>query len=338
MSTIGWVRGDDGSPGETWNPIRAVLRKDSPLRGRHRKNGDVGWFCVPVHEGCTNCYAGGMNQWRGNGLAYKAQLLEHVEFFLDENTLEEPLHWRKPRRVFPCSMTDLFGPWVKDEWLDRIFSRMMGAREHTFIVLTKRMERMRDYLRGKGAPPPNVWGGPSCSTQPHCDEAIQLLLDTAIAKRIVSLEPLLGPIDLTTLHGPPIDYEGAPRRAHWIDALTGQHGPFLGLSKCIRQDRMARLDWVIAGFESGRSAREGYISWLNSLIAQCRAAGVPLFVKQLGVKPMLLINGKPRPLDLGNRKSDPKGELSERWPPSLRVQQFPHISHNAPAQLDLGVA
>jgi hypothetical protein len=72
-----------------------------------------------------------------------------------------------------------------------------------------------------------------------------LLLDTAIAKRIVSLEPLLGPIDLTTLHGPPIDYEGAPRRAHWIDALTGQHGPFLGLSKCIRQDRMARLDWVI---------------------------------------------------------------------------------------------
>jgi hypothetical protein len=95
VSTIGWVRGDDGSPGETWNPIRAVLRKDSPLRGRHRKNGDVGWFCVPVHEGCTNCYAGGMNQWRGNGLAYKAQLLEHVEFFLDENTLEEPLHWRK---------------------------------------------------------------------------------------------------------------------------------------------------------------------------------------------------------------------------------------------------
>jgi hypothetical protein len=82
----------------------------------------------------------------------------------------------------------------------------------------------------------------------------------------------------------------------------------------------------------------GEISWLNSLIAQCRAAGVPLFVKQLGVKPMLLINGKPRPLDLGNRKSDPKGELSERWPPSLRVQQFPHISHNAPAQLDLGVA
>jgi hypothetical protein len=87
--------------GESWNPIRARIKPDSPLKKTHRKHGELGWFCVPVHEGCARCYASNMNQWRGTGLAYQAQLLEHVEFLLDERVFIEPRIWRKPRRVLP---------------------------------------------------------------------------------------------------------------------------------------------------------------------------------------------------------------------------------------------
>jgi protein gp37 len=86
-----------------------------------------------------------VNTYFGNGLEYRPGVMDQVELFLDEKVLEQPLHWRKPTMVFPCSMTDLFGRWVKDEWLDRIFA-VMAHGQHGFQVLTKRPQRMCDYM------------------------------------------------------------------------------------------------------------------------------------------------------------------------------------------------
>jgi protein gp37 len=137
---IEWTRNADGTAGKTWNPIRA----------RNLETGEVGWFCEHMSSGCDNCYAEKMNvnTYFGNGLPYKATSRQHLELFLDEQMLLQPLRWRKPTNIFPCSMTDLFGRFVKDEWRDRIFAVMALAHWHTFQTLTKRANGMSKYLSG----------------------------------------------------------------------------------------------------------------------------------------------------------------------------------------------
>jgi len=130
----------------TWTPVRA----------RHRQIGNpnaqpkIGWHCEHVSEGCRNCYAEGMNKRLGTGLDYKPGNLAPrgpVEMFLDEKLLLAPLKWRKPKRVFVCSMTDLFADFVPDAFIDRMFAVMALCPQHSFQVLTKRPERMRAYLQ-----------------------------------------------------------------------------------------------------------------------------------------------------------------------------------------------
>lgn len=108
-SPIEWLQRPGTKPA-TWNPIRA----------HDRATGKRGWFCVHVHEGCRFCYAERLNtkagDTGGNGHAYIAQNIDKVEITLHEPTLLQPLKWRQPRTIFPCSMTDLYGPWVTDEW------------------------------------------------------------------------------------------------------------------------------------------------------------------------------------------------------------------------------
>lgn len=130
-STIEWT---DAS----WTPIRS------------RKDGKLGWHCEHVSEGCRNCYAEAMNRWRGTGLDFKPAHRGHVHLFLDEKMLDAPLRWRKPRMVFVCSMTDLFADFVPDGWIMRVFMRMWQCPQHTFQVLTKRPERMRDFMQRWG--------------------------------------------------------------------------------------------------------------------------------------------------------------------------------------------
>ena len=120
----------------SWNPIRA----------RNRETGGVGHYCVHVSEGCRNCYAERMQPRFRNPIRYAAQDREKVDLFLDEKTLTQPLHWRKPRHVFVCSMTDLFLDDHLDEWIDCVFAVMALAPQHVYQVLTKRPERMREYL------------------------------------------------------------------------------------------------------------------------------------------------------------------------------------------------
>ena len=135
-TSIEWTRGDDGSPGSTWNPIRGT-------KGQ--------WTCTKVSPGCTHCYAERLNMSKrhGNGPAY---VVGADEPRLDETIFRQPLRWRRPRRIFVCSMSDLFMESVPDEWIDRIFAVMALAPQHTFQVLTKRAERMREYVTAEMTP------------------------------------------------------------------------------------------------------------------------------------------------------------------------------------------
>jgi protein gp37 len=102
-TSIEWTQGPDGRPGATWNPIRGT-------RGS--------WTCVKVSPGCAHCYAERLNRRLG-GPPFHAGADQPR---LDETILTQPLRWQRPRRIFVASMTDLFGEWVPDEWLDRIFA------------------------------------------------------------------------------------------------------------------------------------------------------------------------------------------------------------------------
>ncbi|NPU69980.1 phage Gp37/Gp68 family protein [Bradyrhizobium sp. 83012] len=296
----------------SWNPIRArLLRKvgEKPV-------GSIGWHCERVTTGCGTpkeggCYAEAINWRLGTGLPFKPSYLEDgiVELFLDDNILKQPLRWKRPRKVFPCSMTDMFGRFVKDEWLDKIFAVMALTQEHDYQVLTKRSERMRAYLTapdlfarlhaaihcaadyerpeqatrafmlighlksGSGPalwPLPNVWLGVSVERQQEADARIPDLLQTPAAVRFISAEPLLGPIDLTSIRVQLAGESWMTRSAlHARDRLD-------------RGRPEHRLDWVIVGGESGRNARPMHPDWARSLRDQCQAAGVAFFFKQWG--------------------------------------------------------
>ena len=130
----------------TWNPIRA----------RDRETGKLGWFCTHASPGCANCYAEPINRRLGTGVDYKPGHLDRIEVFLDEAALLKPLSWRRPRMIFVGSMTDLFGDFVTDKMLDRVFAVMALCPQHVLQVLTKRQERMRAYL-SRPATARRVW-------------------------------------------------------------------------------------------------------------------------------------------------------------------------------------
>jgi protein gp37 len=205
-TSIEWTRGDDGSAGATWNPIRGTV-------GR--------WACTRVSPGCDSCYAARLNvRFGGPDYAQPGQPLNDTLRF-DEKALLQPLSWRSPRRIFVCSMTDLFHESVPDEWLDRIFGVTALAPQHTFMCLTKRPKRMREYVKKRGQYPvwnpihsrmseiarehnrpwqdvdwplPNVWLGTSIELDRYSWRA-NLLRETPAAVRFISAEPLLGHLD-----------------------------------------------------------------------------------------------------------------------------------------------
>jgi len=195
---------------------------------------DRSWNCVRgcsiVSPGCRSCYA--MKQahrFSGPGRAYEGltKLTERSgpqwtgKVVTVEDALLEPLSWRKPQRVFVNSMSDLFHEDVPDEFIDKVFAVMALAERHTFQILTKRPERMREWFDENGRdavqhtvhypqfdrwrqsitlgqwPLPNVWLGVSAEDQQRADERIPLLLQTPASVRFVSCEPLLGPVDLS---------------------------------------------------------------------------------------------------------------------------------------------
>jgi protein gp37 len=277
----------------TWNPVRG---------------------CSRVSEGCRNCYAEGVAaRFAGPGRPYEglARFTPRGpqwtgEIRLVAELLEQPLRWRKPRRVFVNSMSDLFHEDVPFRFIASVFGHMHSAPRHTFQVLTKRAARMREFvewfrrewLGGSDAFPrqyPHVWLGVSVEDQAAADERIPHLLATPAAVRFLSCEPLLGPVDLREA-GPMPDGDSLGNGLHNWGTNTG-------------------VDWVIVGGESGRRARPLEVAWARSLVEQCRAAAVPVFVKQLGAVWARESNHYP----LG----DAAGGDPAEWPEDLRVREMP---------------
>lgn len=288
----------------------------NPIKACHRETGKPGWACVRVSDGCRECYAATLNRRLGTGLDFTVPALSQVEPYLDERELHKMLTFRpKPiahrlygvempdstfkngrsrPAVFTCDMTDLFGEWVPDEWLDRIFAVFALRPDVDWLVLTKRPERMRAYIcsvrsvrantmamadlnpektmemmkRQDGIiwPPPNCWLGTSVENQHLAGLRVPELLATPAAVRFLSCEPLLGPIDLRRWLG--------RIQTPLADGYGGDHSPGWKSSPGV--------NWVIAGGESGAKARPCDIAWIRSLRDQCQPVGVPVFVKQQG--------------------------------------------------------
>lgn len=227
----------------TWNPITG---------------------CSVVSKGCTNCYAMRLAGTRLQHHPSRAGLTRDTkagpvwtgEVRLNKQWLNQPLYWRKPRRIFVCAHGDLFHHAVPDAWIDRVFMAMQVAPQHTFQVLTKRPERMRTYLKRHWPQPlPNVWLGTSVEDQETADQRLYSLLDTPAAVRWISAEPLVGPVVL---------------REHHLWQEENCTAP------------LGALHWVVVGGESGLGARPMHPEWARALRDQCQAAGVPFFFKQWG--------------------------------------------------------
>jgi len=264
----------------------------------------------------------------GTGGEYLKRYRATNDIFLDEKILTQPLHWKRPRRIFPCSMSDLFGEWVPDEMIDRVFAVMALCPRHSFQVLTKRAERMRDYMRsregsdaidilrgGDGSwkwPLDNAWYGVSVEDQRRADERIPVLLDTPAAVRWVSAEPLLGPVDFDIEHEDEI----------W-HTLSG----YVSSDAFGRMGKLhVPINWVVVGGESGPGARPFKIEWARSIIAQCKAAGVAVFMKQLGANPQH--NGRWTGEAYETRLRDRKGGDPSEWASDLRVREYPAQNHD----------
>lgn len=240
--------------------------------------------CTKVGPGCLNCYAETIaRRFQQDGpyvpWTVKAQRESgRPAVTLHPEKLDQPLKWRKPQKVFVNSMSDLFHEDVPDHFIEAVFARMAMCQHHTFQVLTKRPQRMMEWVKAvQGGtlarkPLKNVWLGVSVENQRYADERIPLLAKTPAAVRFISAEPLLGPVDLTGyLHQMPPDWwHDTPSNNYYLsDDYQGPPGrPY--------------LDWVIVGGESGPNARPMESSWARSLKNQCEAAGVPFFFKQWG--------------------------------------------------------
>ena len=319
--------------------------------------------CSRVSPGCENCYA--------ERVAHRGLRPEHAGLTVMgargprwngtvrclPGRLEQPLHWQKPRRVFVDSMSDLFHEDVPDDFIDRVFAVMALSMTlgHQFQILTKRAERMRRYVGAADVaervacemptfgrpsvrpervprhlqprwPLPNVWLGVSVEDQQRADDRIPLLLATPAAVRFVSAEPLLGPLELH----PAWLSSDAPCAV--CSEIECSHVP---------------LHWIIVGGESGPGARPCEVGWLRSIVAQCTAAGVPCFVKQMGrwlrgdadgfvvdryryggriYAPPLLRAAAWAPPPGADFTLGRKGNVPLRWPGDLRVRDFPRAA------------
>lgn len=253
---------------KTWNPLRG---------------------CARVSEGCRNCYAMKMaHRQSGPGKAYEGLTMVGADgpqwtgkVRTVPELLTEPLRWRKPRKIFVNSMSDLFHEDVPFEFIHEVWAVMRQTPQHTYQILTKRPERMREvvdlisrketlgYAKGFYS---HVWLGVSVEDQKTADERIPLLLQTPAAVRWISAEPLLGPIDLV--------YAANQKCGHEEGYMEGNTGAWICLA-CERQVEF-NLDWVIVGGESGHRARPMHPDWVRSIRNQCQAAGVKFFFKQWG--------------------------------------------------------
>lgn len=207
----------------TWNPLRG---------------------CVKISPGCKHCYAATFaERFRGvPGHPYE----QGFDLRFVPEKLAEPFAWTRPGMAFVNSMSDLFLAEVPDAYIRRVVDVMLAADWHTYQVLTKRSERLRDLLGTSlrdAADAPHIWWGVSVENRKHGLPRLRHLQESPARMRMLSIEPLLE-------HLGPLDLRG--------------------------------IAWAIAGGESGRGARPLQAEWVRSIRDQCAAAGVPFFFKQWG--------------------------------------------------------
>jgi len=246
-SAISWT-------GATWNPVTG---------------------CTKVSPGCANCYIERTPPFRMAGRRF---VRGAIPVLLHRERLDQPLRWRKPRRVFVCSLADLFHDDVPDEFIGLVFAVMAAAEHHTFQVLTKRPDRMRRLLADASWhgeyvskarclpgtfehvaewPLSNVWCGVSVENQRMADERIPVLLDTPAAVRFLSCEPLLSALDLGLAKALPICREAD--EVTMFTSGTPDYIPFKRPGRgWYRFDAATKpwVDWVIVGGESGPGSAE----------------------------------------------------------------------------------
>jgi len=258
--------------------------------------------CSKISEACEHCYA------ERDSLRYGYTKHPWTEANAGKNVvihperLDIPLKWKRPRRIFVCSMGDLFHPQVPFKFICDCFARMTFAKQHTFQVLTKRPERALEFFNtweSKNWPLPNVQMIVTAENQKRAYERIPLLLQIPAAVHGVSIEPMLSEMDLT-------EYLSCERRTT-LDGIPCE--PYF---KKTFGTRLLTLDWVIVGGESGPGARMTNPSWIRSILDQCKAAGVPFFMKQAG-----------EVLARAWGCKDRKGGNPDEWPEEFRVREFP---------------
>ncbi|MGE3705679.1 MAG: DUF5131 family protein [Vicinamibacterales bacterium] len=276
---------------------------------------NIAWGCTKVSAGCTNCYA----DRDATRYGFKVWGPQAERRTFGEKHWNEPLRWNRAaakagvrRRVFCSSMCDVFEdhPTIDAE-RELLWCLIKDTPWLDWQLLTKRADRMqawatkwRENLRYSPHeehaelssmltpwPLPNVWAGVSVEDQATADARIPLLLQTPAAVRFVSVEPMIGPVDLN---------------------------PYL-----IEVCDIPPLDWCIVGGESGPGARPCDVDWIRSIVDQCRATRTACFVKQLGARRIedgCHHRGHTASLD---RVRDRKGGDSSEWPADLRVREFP---------------
>jgi protein gp37 len=207
--------------------------------------------CTRVSPGCANCYAMRMARRLAGRCQYDAMDPFRITYHFDR--MADPLRWRKPKAIFVCSMGDLFHEDIPFDFRAKVWSTMMSATRHRFLVLTKRAERMagewrdldrmgRGIVNWNGPCAAHIWAGVSVEDQFQADQRIPFLHRTRAPSRFVSAEPLIGPVDFPV----------------WS------------------------INWIIVGGETGPGARPCYSDWVRPIAERCFVSGTPLFVKQAG--------------------------------------------------------
>lgn len=243
---------------ETWNPI-------------------VG--CSKISPGCKHCYAEIMAR-RLSGMPLQSPKYSMVihegkwssNTFLDETALKKPFFLKKSRRIFVCSMGDLFHESVSFDWIDQVMDVIFQCSQHTFQILTKRPEIMQAFFssRPEYEKLDNIWLGVTAENQEQANKRIPILLDIPAAKRFISIEPMLGLISF--------------RWALWH--------PIKGTAWHL--DGMNKIDQVIVGGETGPDARPMHPDWVTQIRDQCIESNTLFFFKSWGGKDKAncLIEGK----------------------------------------------
>ena len=198
--------------------------------------------CKKVSPGCANCYMYRDKKRYGQDPATVIRS--------KPPTFNKPLHWKDPAKVFVCSWSDFFIEDA-DQWRDDAWKIMRQTPHLTYLLLTKRPENIKDRLP-EDWPLPNVWLGVTAENQEMADKRIPILLSIEAPKHFISIEPMVGPVDLFF-----------PAHPNLLPAID-------------------RLDWVIVGGESGPNARPCHPDWIRSLRDQCQGHGVPFMFKQWG--------------------------------------------------------